>query len=461
MAEFPKAILTDAGKQMIARAQMGEKLIFTKGKYGEGQLIANDNVEALTDLKSPKLTLPIQEMSNPKDGQTTITLLIDRENLQGGFWGRELGLFAKIDEGGTEKLFCYTNAGTQADYIAKTDSVVSEFIDIDTIVGNVNTLEVVIDKTKVYVTKEKLEDHENDPEAHGDIWKNLPSGVPVGTIIAYAGETVPAGFLECNGATLKRTTFTGLFKAIGTLWGSTTSDDFKLPNTYEAARFLRGRSASVSVGTVQEDSFKSHVHPQGLTTISVAYQEQFETGSFLPNRNISQTLFNDSANYTDNGTAVPLAWNSSGGDETRPKSAVVMYCIKYADEVTNKEQVDLNAIVQDLANRVRYEDYQVRELKENYLMIELPNGYAILMANYTLTNSWSNDTLLNIVFPFAFLSTPIVTLGSTGGTTGSSGNSEGAILSTVTESGFSFFSRWAGVPNDYKTYQYVAMGRIK
>lgn len=380
MAEFPKAILTDAGKNMIARAQMGEKLIFTKGKYGEGQLIASDNVEALTDLKSSKLSLPIQEMSNPQNGQTTITLLIDRANLQGGFWGRELGLFAKIEEGGTEKLFCYTNAGSQADYIAKTDSVVSELIDIDTIVGNVDVLEVVIDKTKVYVTKEKLEEHENDPEAHGDIWKNLPSGVPVGTIIAYAGETAPTGFLECNGAVLKRAAFPGLFQAIGILWGSTASDDFKLPDTYEAARFLRGRSDSLKVGTTQEDAirdiegdlflWKGVEGATGGGSFQVSTTSVASSGHVASSIPTGQTTINFKAS-----SVVPTA------EENRPKSAVVMYCIKYADEVTNKEQVEMSSIVQDLANRVRYEDF-TQNISENGWS-KLPNGIILQWGKFT------------------------------------------------------------------------------
>lgn len=212
MAEFPKAILTDAGKNMIARAQMGEKLIFTKGKYGEGQLGVGDDIESFVDLKSSKLNLPIQEMSNPQNGQTTITLLIDRENLKGGFWGRELGLFAKLEEGGIEQLFCYTNAGAQADYIAKTDSVVSEFIDIDTIVGNVENLAVVIDKTKVYVTKEQLEDHDMDSNAHTNLALNILNQVGYVGKIEFPTFIVQENHVKLNGAVLSRKTYQSLWE---------------------------------------------------------------------------------------------------------------------------------------------------------------------------------------------------------------------------------------------------------
>src|SRR5262249_50601826 len=40
--------------------------------------------------------------------------------------------------------------------------------------------------------------------------------VPVGTIIAYSAETPPAGYFECDGTELSRTSYPGLFAAIGT-----------------------------------------------------------------------------------------------------------------------------------------------------------------------------------------------------------------------------------------------------
>jgi len=74
------------------------------------------------------------------------------------------------------------------------------------------------------------------------------SGVPVGTIISYAGTTAPDGFLICNGAQVAKTTYAELFSAIGNTWlpsGSTASDDtFYLPDLFE--RFLEGGGQKVS-----------------------------------------------------------------------------------------------------------------------------------------------------------------------------------------------------------------------
>lgn len=61
--------------------------------------------------------------------------------------------------------------------------------------------------------------------------------IPVGTIVAYGGVTVPAGWLLCDGATVSRSTYSGLFGALGVTYGSGDgATTFTLPD-------LRGRAA--------------------------------------------------------------------------------------------------------------------------------------------------------------------------------------------------------------------------
>lgn len=55
--------------------------------------------------------------------------------------------------------------------------------------------------------------------------------VPTGLILPYGGSTAPEGFLLCNGATINRTTYANLFKAIGTTYGAGDgSTTFKIPS---------------------------------------------------------------------------------------------------------------------------------------------------------------------------------------------------------------------------------------
>ena len=64
------------------------------------------------------------------------------------------------------------------------------------------------------------------------------TGVPTGTILPFAGGTIPSGFLACNGAAVSRTTYSALFSAIGTTYGSGDgSTTFNLP-AVDDNRFL-------------------------------------------------------------------------------------------------------------------------------------------------------------------------------------------------------------------------------
>lgn len=59
----------------------------------------------------------------------------------------------------------------------------------------------------------------------------------IGEIKAYGGINIPAGWLECNGAEVAKSSYPNLYTAIGDLWGTASDNDhFVLPD-------LRGRVA--------------------------------------------------------------------------------------------------------------------------------------------------------------------------------------------------------------------------
>ena len=83
--------------------------------------------------------------------------------------------------------------------------------------------------------------------------------MPIGAVIAYAGINIPAGFFECNGQAVSRTTYADLFAAIGTTYGAgDNSTTFNLPDMRD--EFIRGKSDSRALGNKQVASFASHVH---------------------------------------------------------------------------------------------------------------------------------------------------------------------------------------------------------
>lgn len=72
--------------------------------------------------------------------------------------------------------------------------------------------------------------------------------VPAGTMVHFAGKSIPTGWLLCNGAAVSRTTYARLYSAIGTTWGTGDgSTTFNLPNTN--GRFLEGTTTTSNVGT--------------------------------------------------------------------------------------------------------------------------------------------------------------------------------------------------------------------
>ena len=56
-------------------------------------------------------------------------------------------------------------------------------------------------------------------------------GTATGTILPWSSGSVPTGFLECDGAAVSRTTYSGLFAVISTTYGTGDgSSTFNLPN---------------------------------------------------------------------------------------------------------------------------------------------------------------------------------------------------------------------------------------
>ena len=100
-------------------------------------------------------------------------------------------------------------------------------------------------------------------------------GVPSGTMIAFAGKSVPDGWLLCNGALVSRTTYAKLFAAIGTTWGAGDgSTTFKLPDA--DGRVMQGVTDASKVGQYLA---------AGLPDITgcgqiVAYKKSSFTGAF-------------------------------------------------------------------------------------------------------------------------------------------------------------------------------------
>lgn len=101
--------------------------------------------------------------------------------------------------------------------------------------------------------------HQAVDKSYVDNFIAYSTGLPIGFVIPYAGSVVPGGFLLCNGQAVSRTTYSQLFAAIGVTYGSGDgSTTFNLPNLVD--RFIRGKSSTRALGSIQQSSLASHNH---------------------------------------------------------------------------------------------------------------------------------------------------------------------------------------------------------
>lgn len=157
MAKFANLTFTSQGTQMLVQAQNSHTLTFTCGKLGSGVLTDTDDISKFTDLKSPKMTLPIVSVDDSNEEKLVLTFDTSNTELEEGFVSREIGIFAKLDNG-SEALYAYSNAGNNYDYIPSKDTPSDENrLVVNLVVSSSANISVQIDKSIVYTHKSDVE----------------------------------------------------------------------------------------------------------------------------------------------------------------------------------------------------------------------------------------------------------------------------------------------------------------
>lgn len=212
----------------------------------------------------------------------------------------------------------------------------------------------------------------------GDLWYNNNSGTPVqitsgnsitssssplvpsGVIWPYGGVSAPTGFLLCDGSSLLRASFSDLFAAIGTTYGTADSTHFNIPNmngripvgagTYtdtvsgSVTRTL-GASLGAEKHVLVTGELASHTHTQNAHTHTVSdpghsHIENVNNGGggFLgvqgadSSTSASPTVITTAASTTgitnQSTTAVNQSTGSGTAHNNMQPSVVVNYIIK-------------------------------------------------------------------------------------------------------------------------------------
>lgn len=148
----------------------------------------------------------------------------------------------------------------------------------------------------------------------------------VGTVIPYAGTSLPTGYLPCNGAAVSRETYASLFAVIGTTYGSGDgSTTFNLPNL-ENNSFMEFSS---SVGTAKSAGLPNITGEAGNPTTE-------GTSAISSSGALTATIIASGRAAGSGGSSMKISIDASksssiyGNSTTvQPKSLTVRAIIKY------------------------------------------------------------------------------------------------------------------------------------
>lgn len=157
MSGFNNNSITLKGAVAIAALVAGGTLEFTRIAVGDGKLPAGKTPLTMTDLAHHLFDVQIREVYSDSEAQATVLGTFSNEDNETEWYYRELGLFAKDPATGAEILYCYANAGDDAEKIPAGGgtSLLEKEVRIVTLIGNATTVTAHIN-SGLYPTFEQM-----------------------------------------------------------------------------------------------------------------------------------------------------------------------------------------------------------------------------------------------------------------------------------------------------------------
>lgn len=175
---------------------------------------------------------------------------------------------------------------------------------------------------------------------------------PIGTIQAFAFESIPQGWLLCNGQALKKEDYPELYRAIGISFGSNRKGEFCVPDL--RSNFVRGWDERVrKFGSYEDDALQGHVHIPSCSKsgdhyhhIGYHHYKTCEANTFYStyqhkhvwdyddriNKKGDYKTSRNGGHKHDIAIGIPSSADDYGeirmDIETRPKNVALLYCIK-------------------------------------------------------------------------------------------------------------------------------------
>ncbi len=159
MAALINNNITNDGLLLLAKGTAGKAIKFTKIVLGDGQLEDDVDIRTMTELVHPKVNVDISEIKLGKDYTVYVSGIFSSKDLEETFYYRELGLFAEDPDTNEEILYCYGNAGENAEIIPPTggSTAIEKQVSVITVVGRATNVYAVI-SPDAYATKGDYEE---------------------------------------------------------------------------------------------------------------------------------------------------------------------------------------------------------------------------------------------------------------------------------------------------------------
>ena len=234
----------------------------------------------------------------------------------------------------------YAQYALKSDYLDKT-TVNNKFSDVNTKLNGV--AKVIYSQTEP-TDKNAIWVREN-PGLGDNIFVET---VLIGSYINYSSlNTIPDGFMVCDGRSLKKSEYPELFAVIGYTYGG-SGENFNIP-VFNDGRFMRSTGGDAdSLGRLQEDAIRNitgRINGNGLlggnnTIIEGALGLEAKTG----NGPVVQASFENDIITFDASRVVPTA------NENRPKNSSVVVLIKVKNNIKflNSGKVKVSDNLDDL-----------------------------------------------------------------------------------------------------------------
>ena len=116
--EYVSYVLTDKGREIMARVVAGENITFKRFAIGDGYEYNLDNFLTKTALENEVLSVPIDTVTIENDDIVSLIGKFSTSELDFSFWYRELGIYIYDPEDETKEiLYAYGNRNDYAQHI--------------------------------------------------------------------------------------------------------------------------------------------------------------------------------------------------------------------------------------------------------------------------------------------------------------------------------------------------------